>query len=424
MEPFLQVRIRCELAEMKSMSIYLFVTQNALSPLEPFFHSAFIIEHLSFHFVKNRFRKVRNYRGSTGDFLGGLDWIQRFLDHSLKIRNNCAPWISQQSSRNLRDLTVDAIITDPPYYDAIPYADLSDFFYVWLRRSIGDRFPDVFGDFLTPKLDEFVQISGRFDGDNEAAKKFYEDGMASSFQSAHQTLGNNGRMVIVFAHKDPEAWETLTTAMIQACLVVTASWPIDTERTMRTRGMNSAALATSLWLVCRKRPANARVGHYGKVKREMQERITERLRYFWDAGIQGPDFVWAAIGPALESYSSYKEVRRMGGQAFTVTEFLTEVRRIVTDFALGQILHGASTEALDEWTRYYLMHINHFGTGDAPVGECILLAGGYGLSLDDLKAARIGILKKASSGSALRLLGHTDRRSDRVGQSHTSGGFR
>ena len=113
----------------------------------------------------------------------------------------------------------------------------------------------------------------------------------------------------------------------------------------------------------------------------------------------------------------------MDGRAFTIAEFLTEVRRIVTDFALGQILYGVSTEALDEWTRYYLMHMNHFGTGDAPVGECILLAQGYGLSLDDLTAIRIGILKKASSGSALRLLGYTDRDSDRVGQPHTSGGL-
>ena len=211
--------------------------------------------------------------------------------------------------------------------------------------------------------------------------------------------------------------------MIESGLVVTASWPIDTERGARMSAQGNASLATSLWLVCRKRPANAKAGHYGKVKREMQERITERLRYFWDAGIRGPDFVWAAIGPALESYSSYKVVRRMDGEAFTVAEFLTEVRRIVTDFALGQILHGASTEALDEWTRYYLMHRNHFRTEDAPVGECILLAQGYGVSLDALTADRVGILKKASSGSKLRLLGHTDRNSDRVGQPHSSGGL-
>lgn len=366
------------------------------------------------------FSEINPFSNSTGDFLGGLDWIQRFLDHVLKIRNNYTPWISKQSSRHLKDQAVDAIITDPPYYDAIPYADLSDFFYVWLRRSIGDQFPDVFSDSLTPKVDELIQHSGRFDGNKEIAKVFYEEGMADSFKEAYDSLRDNARMVIVFAHKDPNAWETLVKAMVSAGLVVTASWPIDTERQGGLK-VNSATLATSLWMVCRKRPVKAKAGHYGKVKREMQERITERLRYFWDVGIRGPDFVWAAIGPALESYSSYTGVKRMDGQAFTVTEFLTEVRRMVTDFALGQILHGASTEALDEWTRYYLMHKDYFGAENAPVGECILLAQGYGVSLDDLRAPQIGILKKASSGNALKLLGHTERTSERIGFAHTSG---
>ena len=338
--------------------------------------------------------------------------------HTAKIPN-CV--ILRQSATDPIDLETEAIITDPPYYDAIPYADLSDFFYVWLRRVIGNQFSGVLSEPLTPKINELVQHTGRFNGNKDEARKFYEEGMDESFRSAYQTLSKDSRMVVVFAHKDPEAWETLVKAMIESGWVVTTSWPIDTEQGARMRAQGSAALGTSLWIVCRKRPANTRAGHYGKVKEEMQERITERLRYFWDAGIQGPDFVWAAIGPALESYSSYKEVRRNTGKPFTVTEFLTEVRRIVTDFALGQILHGASTEALDEWTRYYLMHMKHFGTGEAPVGECILLAQGYGLSLDNLTAARIGILKKASSGSALRLLGHTDRNSDRVGQPHTSG---
>ena len=367
------------------------------------------------------FSEINPFSDSTGDFLGGLDWIQRFLGHALKIRNNCVPWIDQRSSRHLESHIVDAIITDPPYYDAIPYADLSDFFYVWLRRSIGDQFSDVFSEALTPKLDELIQHSGRFDGNKAVAKTFYEEGMAESFQSAHNLLSDEGRVLIVFAHKDPNAWETLTTAMIQAGLVVTASWPIDTERLGRLRSRGSAALSTSLWLVCRKQPTNAKNGHYSRVKRDMQNRITERLRYFWDEGIRGPDFVWAAIGPALESYSTYKEVKRMNGQAFTVTEFLTEVRRVVTDFALGQILHGASTEALDEWTRYYLMHKDYFGTENAPVGECILLAQGYGVSLDDLRAPQTGFLKKVSSGSALKLLGHTERTSDRIGYAHTSG---
>ncbi len=332
---------------------------------------------------------------------------------------NCV--ILRQSATDSINREIDAIVTDPPYYDAIPYADLSDFFFVWLRRTIGTQFSGIVSEPLTPRTNELVQHSGRFEGNNDEAKKFYEKGMADSFQFAYQALSDDGRIVIVFAHKAPDAWETLVKAMIESGLVVTASWPIDTEQGGRMRAQGSAALATSLWMVCRKRPVKAKVGHYGKVKREMQKRVTERLRYFWDEGIRGPDFVWAAIGPALESYSSHPEVKRMDGQPFTVTEFLTEVRRMVTDFALGQILHGTSTEALDEWTRYYLMHKDYFGTENAPVGECILLAQGYGVPLDDLRDRHIGILKKASSGNALKLLGHTERTSDRIGFAHTSG---
>ena len=332
---------------------------------------------------------------------------------------NCV--ILCQSATNQVNLKADAIVTDPPYYDAIPYADLSDFFYVWLRRTIGTQFSGIVSESLSPRIDELVQHASRFEGNSDEAREFYEKGMANSFRAAYQTLSDDGRMVVAFAHKDPSAWETLVKAMIESSLVVTASWPIDTEKGERMRAQGSAALATSLWLVCRKRPANVKEGHYGKVKRDMQKRITERLRYFWDVGIRGPDFVWAAIGPALESYSSYKEVRRNTGEPFTVTEFLTDVRRIVTDFALGKVLQGASTGALDEWTRYYLMHKDYFGTENAPVGECILLAQGYGVSLDDLRAAQVGFLKKVSSGSALKLLGYPERTSDRIGDAHTSG---
>ena len=328
--------------------------------------------------------------------------------------------ILHQSATDPVNRKVNAIVTDPPYYDAIPYADLSDFFYVWLRRSISDRFSSTFAEPLSPKLEELVQHHKT--GENgRIGKKFYEKGMAKSFRAAYDSLDDEGRMMIVFAHKAPEAWETLVKAMLEADLVVTASWPIDTEMQAGLK-VNHAALATSLWLVCRKRPTSAKTGWYKQVTNAMTKRITERLRYFWDEGIRGPDFVWAAIGPALESYSSYKVVKREEeGKPFTVAEFLNEVRRTVTDFALGKVLGGTSTEALDEWTRYYLMHKDYFGTKDAPVGECILLAQGYGVSLDDLRAKQIGILTKARSGNALKLLGHTERTSDRIGYAHTSG---
>jgi len=151
----------------------------------------------------------------------------------------------------------------------------------------------------------------------------------------------------------------------------------------------------------------------------MEERITERLRYFWDLGLSGPDFVWTAVGPALESYSAYDEVRRLDGSPFTVSEFLREVRRLVADFALGQILKGRSTEGLDEWTRYYLIHRNHFGLEPAPVGECILLSQGYGLDLNDLRGPR-GFLVKAS-GSDLRLARWDERVRLDLGNPHPGG---
>ena len=195
--------------------------------------------------------------------------------------------ILHQSATDPIDLKADVIITDPPYYDAIPYADISDFFYVWLRRFIGNSSPDFPQGVLTPKQDELVQQHKSGEA-GKIGKEFYERGMAASFRTAHGSLCDKGRMVIVFAHKDPDAWESLVSALIESGLVVTTSWPIDTEQGARMSAQGTAALATSLWLVCRKRPTNGGAGHYGKVKREMQERITERLRDFWDWGIQGP----------------------------------------------------------------------------------------------------------------------------------------
>ncbi|MGA9348042.1 MAG: DUF1156 domain-containing protein [Anaerolineae bacterium] len=375
----------------------------------------------------------------SGSFQNHLDWVIRYVEHALvAVGTSGIPVVLQQSATCPFNDGVDAIVTDPPYYDAIPYADLSDFFYVWLHRTVGDRYLDVFATPLTPKADELVQ-QHKNGAVGRKGKEEYEVGMAAAFRRIWEALSPKGRMVVVFAHKDPEAWETLVTAMIRVGFAVTASWPVDTERSGRPRAHSSAALASSIWLVCRKRETRflqengfmgqPTVGRYAAVRRSMQERITERLRYFWDVGISGPDFVWAAVGPALESYSAYDEVRRLDGSPFTVSEFLREVRRMVADFALGQILKGHSTEGLDEWTRYYLIHRNLFGLEPAPVGECILLSQGYGLDLNDLRGPR-GFLSKDSgsdpspgSGRALRLAKWDERRRDDLGEPHPSGGL-
>jgi putative DNA methylase len=367
------------------------------------------------------FSEAQPYSNAGGGYQWQIDWVTRFIYHATTSLDHCqSPVILNQSATKITTNSIfDAIITDPPYYDSIPYADLSDFYYVWLKRTLGDVYPNIFISELTPKTDELVQQVKTGDIGREG-KANYEAGMTMAFANACKSLSQSGYMVVVFAHKEPDAWETLMSALIRAGFVVTASWPIDTEM---QGGMRSkvASLASSIWLVCRKRSEKDGVGRYAAVKKAMQERITERLRYFWDMGISGPDFVWAAVGPALESYSAYDEVRRMDGSAFTVGEFLREVRRMVADFALGQILKGQSTEGLDEWSRYYLIHRNLFGLADAPVGECILLSQGYGLDLNDLRSPR-GIMLKLGSGD-VRLAKWDERKRDDLGEPHPSGGL-
>ncbi len=378
---------------------------------------------------------------ASGGFRQALEWVAAVVEHLTEAARGSAVVRHLSAMESLGAEVADAIITDPPYYGAIPYADLADFFYVWLRRFGRDRYPAELATETTPRAEELVQHAAYAGGDHEAAKQRYQQGMAAAFGRAAAALKPEGITVIVFANKQPDAWESLVSSIIAAGFTVTASWPIDTERTAKVGAGKAAHLATSVWLVCRKRPPEAGVGRYAEVRRGMQERITERLRYFWDQGISGPDFVWAAVGPALESYSRYREVRRVDGRAFLVGEFLREVRRLVTDFALGQILHGASTEGLDEWTRYYLMHRISFGLDPAPVGECISLSQGYGLDLDALRSPR-GILARGKaksaangngengeedeaggSGSDLRLLRFDERGRDDLGQPHPSGGL-
>lgn len=366
---------------------------------------------------------INDVRGSYQFALTRIVKALRLALSSASPLDNCVTVLREDAQRLhlVPESYFDAIITDPPYYSAIPYSDLSDFFYVWLRRTLIDIYPDAFNNQTTPKNQELALRLPHEDIPDEHTPKWYESGMATAFHRAWETLSPDGRMVIVFAHKDPDAWETLVTAMIEAGFVVTASWPIDTEKRNRSRAMNSATLSSSVWLVCRKRPVNAGIGRYRAVRKAMEERVTERLRYFWDSGLSGPDFVWAAIGPALESYSAYAEVRRLDGSPFTVSDFLKDARRLVADFALGQILRGHSTEGLDEWTRYYLMHRNSFGLDEAPVGECILLSQGYGLDLNDLRSDR-GFIVKAS-GSSVRLAKWEERTRDDLGEPHPSGGL-
>jgi putative DNA methylase len=337
----------------------------------------------------------------AGSYIKCLDRIATGVDTLCMLPAGLPEPIVQRASSTKPLPLADIIVTDPPYYDAIPYSDLMDWFYVWLRRvglHIGPSFEEAMRERLSPKWDagtedgELIDDDTRHNGDCVASKKAYEDGMTKVFRRCADSLTPDGRMVIVFANKQPDAWETLVASLIRSGFVVDGSWPIQTEQPSRTRGISSAALASSVWLVCRKRSDAVRPGWDNKVLEEMRSNIAAKLREFWDAGIRGPDFVWAATGPAMEAYSKHPVVRKANapGEVMGVGEFLNHVRRMVVDYIVGQVLTGeqgadmSAADRLDEVSAYYLLHRHDFGLDDAPVGACILYATACGLTDADL----------------------------------------
>ena len=283
-----------------------------------------------------------------------------------------------------------------------------DFFYVWLRRTLyglSQQIDEAFmrhyplNGIMSKMMANSLTIPVALAETKNKSKAIYEDGMFRLFQACYKALTPDGRLVIVFAHKQPDAWETLVSGIIRAGFVVDGSWPIQTEMGNRTRALSSAALSSSVWLVCKKRPETARPGWDNQVLEEMQEKIILRLRDFWDAGIRGPDFVWAATGPALEAYSKHPVVKKSNepGKILSVSEFLRHVRRMVVDFVVGRVLsHNGGTDAvsgLDDVTTYYLLHRYDFGLDSAPIGPCILYA--VSCSLSD--AALTSPLRSSSS---------------------------
>lgn len=341
--------------------------------------------------------------GTSGGYPSAFEWVTLVVEHLTNATLHCPPpHVLRQSAivSTLND--IDCIVTDPPYYDAISYAALMDFFYVWLRRTLrgfSSEVDSAFLETLSPKWNhekndgELVDDASRHGGDKGKSKAIYEEGMARVFQSCNTALKSDGKLVVVFANKQPDAWETLVSALIRSGFVVDGSWPIQTEMSTRMRAKASAALASSVWLVCKKRPVMAKPGWDNQVLDEMRGNVREKLREFWDAGIRGPDFVWAATGPALEAYSEHPIVKKANEPGpMTVSEFLVHVRRMVVDFVVGRVLAGekgdnaelAAADRLDEQTAYYLLHRHDFGLEEAPAGACILYAISCGLSDKEL----------------------------------------
>ena len=249
----------------------------------------------------------------------------------------------------LPDQSAGVWFTDPPYYDAIPYADLSDFFLVWLKRTLPyySQLRDSFDpdNLLSPKNREIVQDETKNNDGRPKDREWFEETMAKTFAEGSRVLSENGVGSVVFAHKTTEGWEALLSGMVQGGWTITGSWPIATEMPGRLRSQDSAALATSIHLVCRPRSEDARIGEWADVLRELPDRVGDWMQRLEGEGVRGADLVFACIGPALEVYSRYRRVETPEGREVTLPEYLERVWEVVGREALKQVLGTAEAQA-------------------------------------------------------------------------------
>ncbi|MFZ2070416.1 MAG: DUF1156 domain-containing protein [Halobacteriota archaeon] len=291
----------------------------------------------------------------TGTFESMSRQIIRPIEHLSRIHQYQIPTITQASAISLSypDNYFDAVITDPPYYDNVPYSYLSDFFYVWLKRSFVDLHAELFATPLTPKAEEIVAYSNKKDG-VEKGKELFEDMIAKAFREIHRVLKPDSIACIVFAHKSTDAWETIINALLNSGLYLTGSWPIHTEMKARLIAKETASLASSIYMVCRKR-TEKRTAYFNEIKPQIEARIKDKLDQFWNEGIGGSDFFISAIGPAMEVFGKYESVEKLSGETVSAKELLEFVRKSVSEYALTKILKSPQLSGIDEETRFYLL---------------------------------------------------------------------
>jgi len=292
----------------------------------------------------------------SGNWRGAIGWVENvIMANSNEWQNVGCSTQASAVGLKLPDDSAGFVFTDPPYYDAVPYADLSDFFYVWLRRSVKSIHEELFSGTLTSKDEECIV-------DNIKGKDyaFFEATMTEAMRECRRVLTPDGISVVVFAHKSTSGWEAMLQAMIDAGWIFTGSWPIDTERPGRLRAQNSAALASSVHLVCRPREHPSGevriddVGDWRSVLQELPGRIHSWLPRLALEGVVGADAIFSCLGPALEIYSRYSRVEKASGEQVALSEYLQEVWAAVSREALGTIFSG-DTSSFEEDARLTAM---------------------------------------------------------------------
>jgi len=343
-----------------------------------------------------------------------------FMKHVLSVIAHASSFIGKkvvitQSSATKLEFTdefFDAVFTDPPYYDNMPYSYLSDFFYVWLKRCIGHLYPELFVTPLTPKKEEIVAYSFG-PGGLEEGKIFFENMLKKSFSEINRVLKPNGISVIVYAHKSTAAWETLINSLLDSGLVVTAAWPINTEMKNRLRSRESAALASSIYIVARKWKKQE-VGFYREVKNELKKHLNKKLKQLWDEGISGADLFISGIGSAIEVFGKYNKVVDDSDNKIPVLKLLDDTREIVTNYAIRQVLHSEFTDEISQMTRFYILWRWAYGEAKVPFDDARKMAQSVGIDLEN--EWNKGFITKDKE--YIRVIGPDERKIEELEDSH------
>ena len=328
------------------------------------------------------FAEVNHFSHSTGNWMAQIDWIAKVVAHlSFEANNGIAFQADASNSVNYGAAPI--IVTDPPYYDNIGYADLSDFFYVWLRPLLRDALPDLFSGILTPKNEEIV-AAPRFDD----PKQKFEDALKNAIKLFRHRCNVDSPSSIFYAYKQQEeqrggqsstGWETMLNSIVDADFQVVGTWPMRTELTNRPRSLGSNALASSVVLVVRPRNADAPLA----TRQEFLEELDPELRIALDRLTRGghiapADLRQVAIGPGMEIYSKYSRVETISGEPVTVRGALQHINRVI-----GTYFDGQESE-LDTASRFCVDWLKVHGYKEGPYGEAETIALAKNLSVSDI----------------------------------------
>ena len=318
------------------------------------------------------FAEANPWGDSGGNWSGAIEWVAKVIQELAGARLGTGRATQASATRHpLPDDAADALVTDPPYYYSVPYSHLSDFFYIWHKRVLGSVYPELFSTPLTPKTEECVQSLPHSEVAHlQKTRIFYEDSMRQALTEARRVTRPEGIATIVFAHTETEAWEALLGALIGAGWLVTASWPIDTERASRTVAQRQRTLGSSIHLVCRPRETKTigsddDVGSWRDVLAELPQRIHEWMPRLATEGVVGADAIFACIGPALEVFSRYSRVEKASGEVVALKECLEQIWAAVSKEALSMIFEGADASGLEEDARLTAMWLWTLSTGAA-----------------------------------------------------------